>query len=640
MRSAFLPLGLALALAGCGDEPDPPVCEDARVPFRTALGCEAELLAQATRPLDSALPGAITIKTVVDRAQDDRVTFQDTAAYPVHSRFAIEHLGWPPGAPFVDQYYAPSRRFLLGSVTHYAEPDVFVYELAPYDTASTEMIDTAFRQIAAATYFGGELRFHPTSEEQIALAAGLPADIPVIRTDELRAAIGYRPIALGETYARVRVLAAADLPTAALDPRDLAVLDRLPAALPVLAGAVSQEPPAPLAHAAVRSQERATPCMGLADAMATFAALDGRWVRLSVRAFDWEVAEVTAAEADAWWTAHPPATAAVPDPDYTVTGLVDVDDATLADLPAIGATAAHHAALRDAGAMVRARDAIAIPVVFYRDFLADHGFDTRIATLLADPMFRADPAIRGPALAALATDMVAAPIDPADRALIEARLDQEFPASPVELRASTNAESCAGCATTGLYARATGVVGSATEPIDVAIKTVWASAWRLDAFDERERAAIDHARVAIGVLVQPAAVQAGNGVAISANIYDPAPGGEDAFHVEAQIATGSVVAPAPGAAIDALTHYYFHANQPATVYTRSSLAGGTLVLSRARAFELAQALAAIRQDLGAIYDPPAGYGQLPVAVEWRLVDEGGEVHVWIDSAHPYPGRGN
>ena len=136
----------------CGGD-DPPVCEDARLPSRSELHCESELRAQAARPLDASLPGAITIKTVLDRAADGAIYFQDTETYTVHSRFAIEQLGWPPGQPFVDQYYSPSRRFILGSVTYYEEPQVFAYEIAPYDTASVEMIAQAFHTIADASYY-------------------------------------------------------------------------------------------------------------------------------------------------------------------------------------------------------------------------------------------------------------------------------------------------------------------------------------------------------------------------------------------------------------------------------------------------------------------------------------------------------
>ncbi|MBE7451735.1 MAG: hypothetical protein HS111_23450 [Kofleriaceae bacterium] len=85
-----------------------------RAPFRTELGCAAELAAQGARPLDASLPGATTVKTIVDRGDDLATYFQDTVAYPVHRRFAIEHLGWPAGAPFFEQYLSPGRRFVAG----------------------------------------------------------------------------------------------------------------------------------------------------------------------------------------------------------------------------------------------------------------------------------------------------------------------------------------------------------------------------------------------------------------------------------------------------------------------------------------------------------------------------------------------
>src|SRR5262245_742591 len=94
-------LAVIALVAACDDEPQ--ICEDFALPSRPQLRCEAELRAQAARPLDAALPGALTIKTIVDRADGDAVHFMDTATYPLHSRFAIDHLGWPPGAPFVEQ---------------------------------------------------------------------------------------------------------------------------------------------------------------------------------------------------------------------------------------------------------------------------------------------------------------------------------------------------------------------------------------------------------------------------------------------------------------------------------------------------------------------------------------------------------
>ncbi len=642
-RAARAAAGAALlATAACGDDLPPPRCEPVRVPFRTELGCAAELAAQGARPLDASLPGATTVKTIVDRGDDLATYFQDTVAYPVHRRFAIEHLGWPAGAPFFEQYLSPGRRFVLGAVTHYEEPDVVAYELAPYDTASVELIETSYRRLAGAMYPDAGLRFHPTSEEQLALVPALT--IPVVTTDELWAGITYQPLNLGETYARVHVLTATELATTYVSPRELVVLDRVPDDLTVVAGVVTAQFQTPLSHVNVLSQQRGTPNMSLRDAHARFAALDGRWVRLTVRAFDWEVAEVTADEAAAWFEANRPPPAQIPAPDYAVTGVLDIDDVGPGDVAAVGGKAAGYGRLRDlaaAGPPVRVRDALAIPVSFYRRFVTGNGFDARIAQMLADPGFRGDGDLRRQLLAGLRADLLAAPVDPDDLAAIEAALERDFPATRMKFRSSTNAEDLARHSGAGLYDSRAGQVGDPARPVDLALKTVWASVWNARAFEERDYAGIDHLQVAMAVLVSPSFPdEEANGVAITANIYDPAPGGEDGFFVNAQLGEASVVQPPPGVRVDSLLYYYFHVGQPATYYTRSNLvAPGQTVLTRGELFDLGRALAAIRDGFAGDFDPPAGYGALPMDVEWKLEVVGGERQIWVKQARPYPGRG-
>jgi len=631
---------LLVAWAACGSEAAVVCDEGGPQPSRATLACPAEFEAQAARPLDAALPGAFTVKTIVDRQDGNAVYFLDTEAYPLHRGFAVEQLGWPAGAPFVDQYFAPSRRFLLGSITYYAEPDVWAYELAPYDTASTELIAAGFDRLAGAAYFGDRLRFHPTSSEQAVRAASLPARIPQISTDALWAGITYQALNVGETYARVHVVDADELARTYLGPRELAVLDRVPNELSVVAGVITDEHQTPLSHVNVLSRQRGTPNMALTGAQARFAALDGRWVRLTVGAFAWEVAEVRAEEADAWWRDHRPPPAEIPAPDYTVTAIVDLDDASLADVPRIGGKAANYAALRDVGPPVRVRAGLAIPVARYRDFMVAGGFDARVAALRADRGFRDDAAVRTQALAALQTDLRAAPIDPAFLAELEARLEAEQPGLRWKFRSSTNAEDLERHTGAGLYDSKSGAVGDAAHPVDVAIKTVWASVWNFRAFEEREYAGIDHAAVAMAVLIVPSFDdEAANGVAITANVYDPAAGGEDGFFVNAQLGETSVVSPAPGVTADSFLYYFFHPNQPSTYYTHSNLvAAGATVLTRAEAFELGQQLDALRSHFARLYRPPAGYGRLPMDVEWKLVDDdGGARQIWIKQARPYPG---
>jgi pyruvate,water dikinase len=630
-------LALALAAAACA-EPTPACDPSGPQPARERLACEAEFTAQAARPLDAALPGAFTVKTIVDRSDDDRPYFLDTNAFPLHRPFALAHLGFPAGLPFVDQYLSPGRRFVLGAITYYEEPDVWAYELAPYDTASAELIARSFERLAEVAYFGDRLRFHPTSGEQEARAAELPPSIPRITTDELYRGITYQPLNLGETYARVRILDAAELATTYVSPRELVVLDRAPDDLTVVAGSITESPQTPLSHLNVLARQRRTPNMALAGAQAALAAHEGRWVRLTVRAFDWELAPVTAEEADAWFATHRPPPAEIPTPDYASGAIVDLDDVGVGDVARVGGKAANYGALRDATG-VRVRDGLAIPVARYRDFLVAHGFDARIATMLAEPGFRDDAAVRKAALAALQADLLAAPLDAGFLAELTARLEAEAPGQRWKFRSSTNAEDLARHTGAGLYESKTGAVGDPARPIDVAVKTVWASVWSFRAFEERDYAGIDHREVAMAILVVPSFDdERANGVAITANVYDPGPTGEDAFFVNAQLGEASVVSPPPGVTADQLIHYFFHANQPATYYTHSNLiAPGTAVLTRAELFDLGQSLAAIRTHFARHYERGHGFAQLAMDVEWKLIDGATGREIWIKQARPYPG---
>ena len=642
MTRWFAPLlALALALAACGD--DPAVCDPsaAALPSRDHLTCAAEFMAQAARPLDAALPGAFTVKTIVDRQDGDRPYFLDTNAYPLHRRFAVEHLGFPPAVPFVDQYFTPGRRFLLGSITYYEEPDVWAYELAPYDTASVEQIATAYDRLVGDGFLRGRLRFHPTSLEQEARAATLPARIPQVTTDELWRGISYQALNLGETYARVRIVDAAELATTYVSPRELIVLDRVPNDLSVVAGVVTEALQTPLSHVNVLSQQRGTPNMGLIGAQARFAPLDGRWVRLTVRAFDWEVAEVTADQAEAWWQDHRPPPVQIRPPDYSVTDVVDLDTVGVADIPRVGGKAAHYGVLRHIGASVRVAHGLAVPVARYREFLVGNGFDVRIHAMLADPGFRADGNVRKAMLLQLQADMMAAPVAPALLAQVTARMQADFPNTRLKFRSSTTAEDLANFVGAGLYTSAPAAVGDPARPIDVALKTVWASVWNFRAFEERDYAGIDHEQVAMAVLMTPAYVdELANGVAVTANIFDPRPGAEDGFYVNAQLGDASVVLPDPGVTADQFLLFFFHNGQPATYYVHSNLvAPGQPVLTRPEMFMLGQALTGIRERFRRDYAPPPGFGFLPVDVEWKLIDTPQGRQIWIKQARPYPGRG-
>ena len=158
MRFAFLPLALLVA-CGPGDDTDGPgttgpainwecMLGDATdLDYADQVGCWEDFEKIASEPLDASIPGARSAKTVIDRIDGDRLYFTNSQKYPIHFEFANNVLNGAPGLPPVAdlttfngiEYFSPDRRFLLGAITYYEEPDVWAYEIAPYDTADADL---------------------------------------------------------------------------------------------------------------------------------------------------------------------------------------------------------------------------------------------------------------------------------------------------------------------------------------------------------------------------------------------------------------------------------------------------------------------------------------------------------------------
>jgi hypothetical protein len=633
----------AFDLAACGGGGDRlGRCEpDTDEPALPRLSCAEEFERLAARPLDSSLAGAFTVKTMIDRADRDAVHFLDTVEYPLHQSYAVDHLGWPPGQMFFLEYLTPSRRFLLGSITYFVEADLWTYELAPYDTATAEMILSSLDRLAGASFFGDELAFHPTSLEQEARAAELPDRVRVVTTAEIYGGATYQPLNLGETVAQVRLVDSDQLDEEYVSPREIAVLDRVPNDIGVVAAVVTEEFQTPLSHINVLSQQRRTPNMALRGAQERLADYQGKWVRLQVGAFEWSAEEVSQAEADAWWEDNRPEPVVIAPPDASVTGFPDVDELGVADLPAVGGKAAQFGELRQVAAAVEkvvVRDGFAIPVHHYLTFAAANGFDMRIAALLTDEQFLSDGAYRREQLALLEADMRAAPLDAGFLSELETRIRDEFGTTRMRFRSSSTAEDLDRFAGAGLYASESGALDDPERPIADAVREVWASLWRFRAFEERAYAGMDQTQVAMGILVHPTYVgETAQGVAITANLFDPGAGGEDAFYINVQEGDVSVVQPPDsGIVADELLYFYFHVNNPATYFSHSSLiATGETVLTARQLFDLGTALAAIREHFNGIYEPPDGFSELPLDVEFERV---GDV-VEVKQVRPHPGRG-
>ncbi len=651
-----------------GDAPIPIVegaCEhegDEPPDFLKRLGCRADFDALASLPLDSSIPGARSVKVVLDQADGDALYFQNSVAYPVHWDFASEHLSGgelPYVSDFdvftVTEYYVPDRRFVLGAVTYYEGPGTFTLELAGYDTASPDMVDRLYAAVKDATYFGPALKYHATSETLEAQLPELNGDIATISTIEIFADIDYQPLNLATGVGRLRFVKADELAGLYLSFSDLVVLDSVPNDISVVAGMITEEFQTPLAHVNVLAQNRKTPNMGLRGATnnETLKELEGKWVELTVGAFDWSIEEVTSAEAMTFLAEHGPEPVDLPPPDPDTTDLRDIEglvvladdvelrDAIVAALPAWGGKAAHYSVMAQDGRIPMPK-AFAVPTSYYVQFMEDNGLYAMLEEMLADPAFIDDPMVRDTRLTELREAMMVAPVNEELQTLLRAKLE-EYPEDRIRFRTSTNSEDLEGFPCAGCYESHTGDRTDWNDVLD-AIRETWASIWLFRTFEERTYYKVDHRDVTMALLVHHSfPAEEANGVALTANPFDPT-GLEPSYYINVQYGGDfEVVHPPPGVTSDEILYPFGTMGQPPTYLTHSNVLppGQDTVLDSSQLNSLGEALKYIHRIFSPAYGPGAGNaGWYAMDVEFKFDGETPETAtLQVKQARPHPGRG-
>ncbi len=667
-----------VALTACsnssgGEAPAPQITEGTCLIDATAdapdsareVPCLADFEALASAPLDASLPGARSVKVVLDQADEDALHYQNSTRFQIHYDFASTHLSGGE-LPLVTElstfesteYYTPDRRFVLGAVSYYDAADTWALELAPYDTASVGMIAKLYEAVKASAYFGPVLAFHPTSEALAAAADKLDPSVKVVTTDQLYSKIDYQPLTLGSTIGRLRFAHVADLEDVYLGYQDLVVLDEAPNDISVVAGLITEEFQTPLSHVNVLSQNRHTPNMGLRGAFTneTLLALEGKWVELKVEATAWSVRQVSAEAAQAFWESHKPTPVTLPPLDLSVTGLWDIEDVTPEDsgvslreaikksVTAFGGKAAQYSILAKTDG-VPVPKAFAIPVYYYDQFMTDNGLYDRIEALLGNADFSSDPAVREAKLAELREEMATAPVDADFQELLKAKIAADYPGLTMRFRTSTNSEDLDGFPCAGCYESQTGDPDDWNDVLN-AVREAWSSIWLFRTFEERSYYGIDHRSVGMALLVHHNFPdEEANGVAVTNNPFDTA-GLEPAFYVNVQWGgKAEVVHPPAGVSSDQFLYFFDNPNQPIKYISHSNLVPeGETVLDARQAYELGSALAAIHARFSPAYGPKSGNsGWYAMDVEFKFDDEGssdGRPKLFVKQARPYPGRGS
>jgi len=636
--------------------------------FEQHIDCSADFEALASQPIDASIPGARSVKVVLDTADDNAQYFQNSVLYRVHYDFASTHLsgnGLPVVPALADfnsaEYYQPDRRFILGAVTYYEGPKVWALEFAPYDTASAQLMEALFRSVKSHAFFGPGLKLHPTSEAIAAEAAKLPKDIPTVSTSELYGGIDYQPLVLSTGIGRLRFETIASIDEAAISYTDIVVVDDAPNDIPVVEGLISQDFQTPLSHVNVLSANRKTPNMGLHGALSntTLRKLEGKLVQLTVGATDWDVHEVSDAEAQAYWDAHKPDPVTLPAADTTASELTNIEDVTpepasgsLRDalkkaVLTYGGKAAHYSVLARTD-NVPIEKAFAIPVHWYYEFMTRNGLFDQLDAMLAEPSFQSDSQVRFTKLAEFQAAVMAGTVSPDLQSAVMTKIAKEYPNHVMRFRTSTNSEDLDGFPCAGCYDSQKGDPAKGASDVMSAIKYTYSTVWKFRTFEERSYYSVDHKSVGMALLVHnnfPDEYEKANGVAITANPFDES-GLEPALYINVQYGGKvEVVAPQAGTTSDQLLYFFDNPNQPISYLAHSNIiSAGSTVLTRAQIHSLGVALDAINTRFSPAYGPISGNsGFYAMDCEFKFSNEADPTKpatLFVKQARPYPGRGN
>lgn len=607
--------------------------------------------------------GIQSVKFVVDRNAPGLVHLLGSARWPLHYTFVRERVylepeldrcdpaqnsefyrGWSAFSA-TEYYRVEGRRFLLGTLTHYAGTGLDAVEFTYGDAISGEQMHEGFLQAVAHTDAPRDWVLHPQDDTQVEKVRPLEGQLPLASPNAPFEGMTYQPLTEGVAFGTLRFVPANELDATPLGPDVILVTDDVPNDIPLVGGLITEAFQTPLAHVNVLSQNRGTPNASARHARQELAASLDRLVRLEVAPAGLLVTDADPEEArafiDSRRPAGPPIAARL---DTSLRGVQPLSGHNLSSLPAIGAKAAQLAELGrervpycgSLAAITTPATPFAVPLVHSLEHLEQSGARARLDELETRADFAADPIARARGLAEVRALIMAAPVEPVLLAEVEAAVRTRFGEERVRFRSSSNTEDLPGFNGAGLYTSVGAELGDDSRPVDTALRSVWASLYNARAYDERLYAHIDERSVAMGVLVHSAFLdERANGVAVSRNVLDPTRG--DIYYLNAQAGEASVTNPAPGVATEQLIYRW--GREPPIIYqSESSLVGavaaaGQPVLSSAEVFDLACALRTVHQVFQPLIDPGGADPWFGMEVEFKFL--GPERQLLIKQARPH-----
>lgn len=449
---------------------------------------------------------------VIDRRANNRVYFVNSQKYRFHKDFLLANYLVPRGADvFKPIYIDLDRRFIVGTIAWQLTVERFTWEMWEGDMADENIIKTANDAINRA--FFDKVYFKPNSTKQAEHAAALR--IEKVTQDEINRNIEYLALNTGTAVGRIHIIDKLD-DTVEIGDNEILILRELPISLPPVRGIIVAKPSSPLSHINILAKGWNIPNVYIKDADILFRQYNTFVMRLEANLTDYKL---DMASVDDLRERFRSPDEQVPPVDLSATRLTSLREMRKADSVRYGAKAANQ------GEMLNGRltgfsipDGFSVPFYWYDKFMKDNGFDKIVEANLDNDDFVHNPRFRRQRLEELRAAIRGGRFDDGLREQIIEKWQTQLGAGPVFVRSSSNSEDLPNFSGAGLYSSVANV-RDAEKLID-AVKHVWASLWKFEAYEARVRNYVSQTDVYMSVLIQLGIDMDRGGVMITRDPFD------------------------------------------------------------------------------------------------------------------------
>ncbi|MBK8150767.1 MAG: PEP/pyruvate-binding domain-containing protein [Acidobacteria bacterium] len=452
---------------------------------------------------------------VIDRKNNNKIYYVNSQRFRFHKDFLYATGLAALGTDIYKAAYFPEdRRFIVGTIAWQKAVEKWTWELWEGDLANADHIKTATAAINKTFY--EKVYFKPNSNRQDDASANI--GVERITQDELNMNQEYLALNTGKAVGRIHIIDKLD-DTVEIGDNEIVILKELPVSLPPVRGIIVAKPSSPLSHINILAKGWDVPNVYIKDADKLFREMDTWWVELDASLTNYKIKRVVDFD--------PSERPEIPKPPDQQIAPVNLGVKKLTSLRAMrkrnsvefGSKAANLGEIMNArlpGFIVP--EGFSVPFYWYDKFMKDNGLDKAIVAQMDEYDFVHNPRYRRQKLDEFRAKVQKGTFDEALRKEIIARWKSELAGKPVFVRSSSNSEDLPNFSGAGLYSSVPKVVDE--NGLIEAVKKVWGSLWKFEAYEARVRNYVDQESVYMSALIQVGINMDKSGVLITKDPFD------------------------------------------------------------------------------------------------------------------------